>query len=58
MASHLLNLLGLGTHAEKFASHPKGFIGLQVHGIGRRKGPFEVRWRKLMLREIRKSRSL
>ncbi|NNC88023.1 MAG: DUF1080 domain-containing protein [Akkermansiaceae bacterium] len=38
---------------EKFKSHPKGFIGLQVHGIGKKKGPFEVRWRKLKLREIK-----
>ena len=31
----------------------KGFIGLQVHGIRReKKGPFEVRWRNLRLREI------
>lgn len=39
------------TDAEKFKSHPKGFFGLQVHGIGKNAGPFEVRWRKLMLRE-------
>ncbi|MDE0826796.1 MAG: DUF1080 domain-containing protein [Akkermansiaceae bacterium] len=36
---------------EKFKSHPKGFIGLQVHGIGKKAGPFEVSWRKLMIRE-------
>lgn len=29
-----------------------GFIGLQVHGIGRGSGPFEVRWRNLYLREL------
>ena len=40
------------THQEKFKSHPKGFIGLQVHGIGKRKGPFEVRWRNLKIREL------
>ena len=40
------------THEEKFASHPKGFIGLQVHGIGAGTGPYEVRWRKLKLREV------
>ena len=37
---------------KKFASHPKGFIALQVHGIGRRAGPFEVRWRKLRIRTL------
>ncbi|TWU25470.1 hypothetical protein Pla52o_17710 [Novipirellula galeiformis] len=42
------------THEERFKSHPKGFIGLQVHGIGAGKGPFEVRWRNLKLRELTK----
>ncbi|MEE8468231.1 MAG: DUF1080 domain-containing protein [Planctomycetota bacterium] len=41
------------THAEMYASHPRGFIGLQVHGIGRDSGPFEVRWRDIAVREIR-----
>jgi len=40
------------THEEKFKSHPRGFIGLQVHGIGDQPGPYEVRWRKLKLREL------
>lgn len=40
------------TDEAKFKSHPKGFIGLQVHGIGKNKGPFEVRWRKLKLRTL------
>jgi hypothetical protein len=41
------------THEEKFQSHPKGFIGLQVHGIGAGSGPYEVRWRNIKLREIK-----
>jgi Domain of Unknown Function (DUF1080) len=40
------------THDEKHKSHPKGFIGLQVHGIGAGQGPFEVRWRNLKLRDL------
>ncbi|QEG40034.1 3-keto-disaccharide hydrolase [Roseimaritima ulvae] len=40
------------THDERYQSHPKGFIGLQVHGIGRGQGPYEVRWRNLKLREL------
>jgi len=40
------------THEEKFKSHPKGFIGLQVHGVGKGSGPYEVRWRELKIREI------
>ena len=42
------------THEEKFKSHPKGFIGLQVHGVGTGQGPFEVRWRNLKLRDLTK----
>lgn len=40
------------THEERFLSHPKGFIGLQVHGIGAGQGPYEVRWRNLKLRDL------
>jgi hypothetical protein len=29
-----------------------GFIGLQVHGVGKRKDPLEVRWRKLRIQEV------
>ena len=39
----------------KLKSHPKGFIGLQVHGIGRNQGPYEVSWRNLKIRELAKS---
>jgi hypothetical protein len=37
---------------EKFKTHPKGFIGLQVHGIGRGQGPYEVAWRNLKIMEL------
>ena len=37
------NLISDLTHEEKFKCDPKGFIGLQVHGIGKIKGPCEVR---------------
>lgn len=40
-------------HEEKFKSHPKGFIGLQVHGIRRGSGPFEVSWRNLGIIELK-----
>jgi len=40
------------THDEKFQSHPSGFIGLQVHGIPKDQGPYEVRWRNLTLRKL------
>ncbi len=34
-------------------THPKGFIGLQVHGIKKGSGPYDVAWRKIRLREIK-----
>jgi hypothetical protein len=46
------------THQEKFESHPKGFIGLQVHSIGAGQGPYEVRWRNLKLRDLSGFKSL
>jgi hypothetical protein len=30
---------------------PRGFIALQVHGVGGRKEPLEVRWRRLRIRD-------
>lgn len=39
------------TDEKKFESHPKGFIGLQVHSVGN-KGPFQVAWRKLRIKEL------
>lgn len=36
----------------KLKTHPKGFIGLQVHGVGN-SGPFDVAWRNLKIREIK-----
>lgn len=31
-----------------------GFIGLQVHGIKKGTGPYEVRWKNISLRELKK----
>jgi hypothetical protein len=31
---------------------PKGFIALQVHGVGDRREPLEVRWRDLRIQEL------
>ncbi len=46
------------THQERFKTHPKGFIGLQVHSIGAGQGPYEVRWRNLKIRDLSKFKSL
>ena len=40
------------TDKEIFKTHASGFIGLQVHSIGKNQGPFQVRWRKIRIREL------
>ena len=35
-----------------YETHPKGFIGLQVHGIGKAAGPYDVRWRNIRIKEL------
>jgi len=37
---------------EIYETHPKGIIGLQVHGIRNDSGPFEVRWRNLQIKSL------
>lgn len=39
------------TREDVYATHPKGFIGLQVHGI-KDQGPFVMKFRKIRLREL------
>ena len=41
------------THEDIFKSHPKGKIGLQVHGIKKGTGPFEVRWKDIRIKELK-----
>ena len=31
-----------------------GFLGLQVHGIGKKRGPFHVRWRNIQIKDLSK----
>jgi hypothetical protein len=31
---------------------PSGFIALQVHGVGDRREPLEVRWRNIRIQEL------
>ena len=35
-----------------YKTHAKGFIGLQVHGIRKGTGPYEVSWRNLRIKEL------
>jgi hypothetical protein len=36
------------------SGHTEGFIGLQVHGIGKKAGPYQVRWRNIQLKDLSK----
>jgi len=40
------------TDEEIFKTHPKGFIGLQVHSIGAGQGPFDVAWKQIRIKEL------
>lgn len=40
------------TDEEIYKTHAKGFIGLQVHGIGKNSGPFYAMWRNLRIKEL------
>lgn len=40
------------TDEEIYKTHPKGFIGLQVHGIKKGTGPFDVFWKNIRIREL------
>ena len=37
---------------ESYRTHPKGFIGLQVHGIPQGTGPYEVAWRNIRIKSF------
>jgi len=36
-----------------FQTHPKGFIGLQVHGIKKGSGPYTAAWKNIRIRELK-----
>ena len=40
----------------KLKTHPKGFIGLQVHGVRKGSGPYSVTWRNIQIRVIKKKK--
>lgn len=39
------------THEGIYETHPRGKIGLQVHGIGRGTGPYQVAWKNIRIME-------
>ena len=40
------------TDEETYSTHPKGFVGLQVHGVPKGSGPYEVAWRKIRIKTL------
>ena len=38
--------------AERHATHPSGYIALQLHGIHEGTGPFKISWRNLRVRKL------
>lgn len=40
------------TDEEIYKTHSKGFIGLQVHGIGKGQGPYTVQWKNIKLKKL------
>ncbi|MFK8113306.1 MAG: DUF1080 domain-containing protein [Rubripirellula sp.] len=40
------------TDEEIFKTHPKGHLGLQVHGIKAGTGPYDVAWRNIRIKEL------
>lgn len=40
-------------HEDVYKTHPKGKIGLQVHGIKAGTGPYDVSWRKIRIKELK-----
>jgi len=41
------------TQEEVYKSHPKGHLGLQVHGIKAGTGPFDVSWKNIRIRSLK-----
>ena len=46
------NMVSDLTHEKAYQEFPKGFIGLQVHGIKPGTGPFQVAWKNIRLRKL------
>lgn len=40
------------TDEKIFETHPKGYLGLQVHGIGKQDGPFDVSWKNIKIKQL------
>ena len=47
-----INGIPIAELTDEKSNMQKGFIGLQVHGIKKGTGPYEVRWRNIRLKEL------
>lgn len=47
------NLISDLTDEEIYKTHAKGNIGLQVHSIGKKAGPFTAAWKNIKLKELK-----
>ena len=47
-----INGVPVADTVDEKSGHETGFIGLQVHSIGKGQGPYEVRWRNIKLKEL------
>ena len=46
------NLVEDLTDDEIYKTHSRGHLGLQVHGIGKQAGPFDVSWKNIRIKEL------
>ncbi|MHB8970983.1 MAG: 3-keto-disaccharide hydrolase [Pirellulaceae bacterium] len=49
-----VNGVPTASFADEKSNMLSGFLGLQVHGIGKGEGPYEVRWRNITLKDLSK----
>lgn len=40
------------TDEQSYNTHPTGFIGLQVHGIPKEKGPYQAAWKNIKIKKL------
>ena len=49
-----VNGVPTASFADEKSGMMSGFIGLQVHGIGKGEGPYQVRWRNIKIKDLSK----
>jgi hypothetical protein len=49
-----VNGVPVASFEDEESKMPSGFIGLQVHAVGKGEGPYEVRWRNIKIKDLSK----